>query len=56
VFHIWHIPTKVLIERTVSDLVPNIPVNQGTGRWTDVEVEINGFPRSTHRPGDVYSV
>ncbi len=40
VFHIWHLPSKVLTERTVADLAPNIPINQGTGQWTDVEVEI----------------
>jgi Domain of unknown function (DUF3883) len=40
VFHIWHLPTKTLLERTVADMEPNIPINKGSGWWTNVEIDI----------------
>ena len=41
VFHVWHLPTQILIERTVAEIQLNIPIDQGSGRWTDVEIVLS---------------
>jgi hypothetical protein len=39
-FHIWDFPTATLYERTVADLWPHIPIDQGAGDWMHVEIGI----------------
>jgi len=39
-FHVWAWPSKVLIERTVAEIAPHIPLDQGCGSWTAVEISV----------------
>jgi hypothetical protein len=39
VFHIWHLPSGTLIERSVADMLGDVPVDKGRGMWTDVRVD-----------------
>lgn len=39
-FHIWDMKTGNLFERTLADVMPHIPQDQGTGKWSSVEIKI----------------
>lgn len=39
-FHVWLLPEKKLIELTVNDIAPHIPLNQGSGVWQSVGVTL----------------
>lgn len=42
-FHIWDMrqDTPVLIERTVAEVAPHIPLDSGKGRWTNAQVPVS---------------
>jgi Domain of unknown function (DUF3883) len=40
IFHIWTMPARTLIERSVADMVPHIPKDEGSGVWTSVEITV----------------
>lgn len=40
VFHIWELPAKTLIERTVEEIALHIPDDRGNGEWTEIEITI----------------
>lgn len=40
VFHIWALPAEKLQERTVADIAAHIPIDQGYGNWSQVEIEL----------------
>jgi len=39
-FHVWLLPEKKLIELSVNDIAPHIPLNQGSGAWQSVGVTL----------------
>ncbi len=39
-FHIWRVPNGSLLELSVSDVEPHIPVDQGAGEWQQVRVQL----------------
>lgn len=39
-FHVWLLPEKKLIELSVEDIAPHIPLNQGSGVWQSVGVTL----------------
>lgn len=39
-FHVWKMPDETVEEYSVSTIMPNIPVDQGSGLWQDVRVEL----------------
>jgi hypothetical protein len=39
-FHVWKLPEKHIAEYRVAQMRPNIPIDQGTGYWEDVRVEL----------------
>ena len=39
-FHVWLLPEKKLIELSVSDIAPHIPLNQGCGVWQNVGITL----------------
>ena len=39
-FHVWLLPEKKLIELSVNDIAPHIPLNQGSGVWQSVGVTL----------------
>jgi hypothetical protein len=39
-FHIWDLTNGVLHERAGADVAPHIPEDQGTGRWSAVEIRV----------------
>jgi hypothetical protein len=39
VFHLWALPKATLTECKITDVAPHIPIDQGTGAWTHVEIE-----------------
>ncbi len=41
VFHIWQLPAKKLIEKTVQEIAHHIPVDQHDGSWLQVEIKIS---------------
>jgi hypothetical protein len=40
VFHIWRMPAKTLIERSVDQIRPSIPTDNGAGIWKEVLIDI----------------
>ena len=38
VFHIWKVGAVIPIEMNVASMMQNIPIDQGTGTWLEVEV------------------
>ncbi|SDK39228.1 DUF3883 domain-containing protein [Bradyrhizobium ottawaense] len=41
VFHIWVLPAEILQERTVAQIAMHVPADQGSGRWSQVEIKIH---------------
>jgi hypothetical protein len=41
IFHIWQLPAKTLIEKTVQDIARHIPIDQSGGSWLQVEIEVS---------------
>lgn len=39
-FHVWLLPEKKLIELSVNDIAPHIPLDQGSGVWQSVGVTL----------------
>lgn len=40
VFHVWQLPTKTLVEKTVEEIAHYIPIDQSGGSWLQVEIEV----------------
>jgi hypothetical protein len=40
IFHIWTLPARTLIERSVADMVQHIPKDEGSGVWIAVEITV----------------
>jgi hypothetical protein len=40
VFHVWRLPTRDLIERTVSEIKVHVPAERGDGRWRELEIPL----------------
>ena len=41
VIHVWYLPQKKLHEYRPCEIAHNIPVDQGSGAWQDVEIELD---------------
>jgi hypothetical protein len=39
-FHLWALPSRTLTERTVAEIAPHIPTDQGQGVWATVEIDV----------------
>jgi hypothetical protein len=44
-FHLWVLPSRTLIERTVVEIAPHIPTDQGQGVWALVEIDVTARTR-----------
>lgn len=39
-FHVWKFPEREIIEYSVAEIKPNIPINQGSGVWQDTRITL----------------
>lgn len=40
-FHVWKLPEKVLTEYTVEVMRKHVPIDQGSGNWESVRIELS---------------
>ncbi len=41
-FHFWYLPEELVWVATVNDIAPKVPLDQGTGRWDNVRLDLKG--------------
>lgn len=46
-FHVWDMKNNILHERTPTDVAPHIPADQGTGKWSSVEIRLGPSPAAS---------
>jgi hypothetical protein len=41
-FHFWYLPEELVWIATVHDLAPNVPLDQGSGKWENLRLDLKG--------------
>jgi hypothetical protein len=42
-FHFWYLPEELIWIATIADMIPNVPSDQGTGKWDTVCLDLKKY-------------